>query len=326
MSDIKGQTSSSGGPMTPFGPEQRPWIEQLPPEAFKEGEPYGTPPTINPKDAYQQSSKAYPFQERKLPEQYVQIPPIGMLTKGKESLLEQSLKKIYHYLTLQQKEFLGYQVIEKQDFDRLQPYLDMCINNIGDPFVDGFYTLNSKSAERGVMDFFASLWHAEWPSRVDSTASGDLNHSYWGYVLSMGSTEGNLYAVLSARDYLDGCKLVRDPDEPDTCGLIRPQIPAQDNPNAYTPLAFYSEDTHYSVMKAVHAMNVKTFYQEGMEKYRNECPLPDYQNTGKWPEEVPSLKPSAEYPIGPGMVDLNALKILVEFFVKRGYPPLIILN
>ncbi|PHM52316.1 histidine decarboxylase [Xenorhabdus sp. KK7.4] len=63
------------------------------------------------------------------------------------------------------------------------------LNSVGDPFVAGDFRLNSKVFECAVLDYFAKLWNA--PDR-DSTTPGE---GYWGYVLSMGSTEGNLYAL-----------------------------------------------------------------------------------------------------------------------------------
>ena len=52
--------------------------------------------------------------------------------------------------------------------------------------------------ERGVLNYYASLWNAKWPH--DPTD----RDSYWGYVLTMGSTEGNIHALWSARNYLYG--------------------------------------------------------------------------------------------------------------------------
>ena len=56
----------------------------------------------------------------------------------------------------------------------------------------------AKWIERNVIDYYASLWNTKWP--YDSTDP----ETYWGYVLTMGSTEGNLHAMWSARNYLSG--------------------------------------------------------------------------------------------------------------------------
>ena len=58
--------------------------------------------------------------------------------------------------------------------------------------------------EHNVLDYFASLWNAKWPHDPSDP------ESYWGYVLTMGSTEGNMHAMWSARDYLSG-KYIQHP-------------------------------------------------------------------------------------------------------------------
>ena len=37
--------------------------------------------------------------------------------------------------------------------------------------------------------YYTSLWHAKWPHN-----KSDME-SYWGYLLNMGSTEGNIHAI-----------------------------------------------------------------------------------------------------------------------------------
>ena len=58
------------------------------------------------------------------------------------------------------------------------------IIDIGDPFEPGNYTVNSRELEVAVLDFYARLWHAKTPHNPNDP------DSYWGYILSMGSTEG----------------------------------------------------------------------------------------------------------------------------------------
>ena len=50
-----------------------------------------------------------------------------------------------------------------------------------------------------------SLWNGRWPYKLDDP------ETYWGYVLTVGLTEGNLYAAWNARDYLSGKYLYYDP-------------------------------------------------------------------------------------------------------------------
>ena len=82
-------------------------------------------------------------------------------------------------------------------------------------------------------------------------------------------------------------------------------------------VAFFLEDSHYSLVKCSTVLEVKTFYELGNELYPHECLL-----GGDWPSEVPSEGGDA----GPGSIDVESLYKLVEFFAAKGYPPLIMLN
>ncbi len=314
-----------------FGPTQKPWSEQVPEVARSDDHhkyPDGyiiKPPSGDPIEIYDERSANYPYQQITLKEKYAQLPPDG---QGEEHT--KSLGLMENYYTGQRDEFIGYQCAEQFEISHdISPFLNMSINNIGDPFEDGYFTVNAKQAERGVLDFFASVWHAQWPSLPKPSRSPSLNdadylglseyekykESYWGYILSMGSTEGNLYAVLSARDYLSGFSLVVDEvQEEFLCSPCEEDV----NPNKYTPVAFYSEAAHYSLAKAVHAMQVKTFSQIAFEKIADgekgwECPLDE-----DWPGTVPV----DEY----GSVKIDDLVKLVEFFAKKGYPTFICFN
>ena len=74
---------------------------------------------------------------------------------------------------------------------------------------------------------------------------------------------------------------------------------------------------HFSIMKAMEAMVVSTFYETGTQRYPGECPL-----GGKWPLAVPCVGGDA----GPGSIDIEALKALVDFFSAKGHPILVIFN
>lgn len=93
------------------------------------------------------------------------------------------------------------------------------------------------------------------------------------------------------------------------------------------PIAFYSQDTHYSVIKAMRVLNISTFNDFGSGKYK--CPLVyphDYPNgyskhyldKNGWPLEVPS----DEY----GSIYIPALKKLVGFFASKKHPILVNFN
>ena len=142
-----------------------------------------------------------------------------------------AIAELRRYINNYRATFLGYQstaiLNEKTDTDTtsdLSFLLDTAINNIGDSFpnpqltdpanssqlADGYFSLNAKWVERAVLDYFAERWHAGSPRRVEEDKTENWEKTYWGYVLSMGCTEGNLMALRSARDYLKGRQLLFD--------------------------------------------------------------------------------------------------------------------
>ena len=156
----------------------------------------------------------------------------------------------------QRNHCLGYQVSLSAMYGDLAQYLTLHLNNVGDPFIDGNFTLNTKVLERAVLEFYADLWHATRPHDPENP------ESYWGYVLTMGCAEGDLYGLWNARDYLAGKVLLDDPETTPGAAAQTEQNSLLDrmrrrllqqapvppgNLHAFTPVAFYSEDTHYSV-------------------------------------------------------------------------------
>ncbi|MDB5070635.1 MAG: histidine decarboxylase [Candidatus Eremiobacteraeota bacterium] len=247
-----------------------------------------------------------------------------------------ALDELKAYETRQKANFLGYQANQKLDFaGELSEYLDFHVNNIGDPFVSGNFTVNSKVLERAVLDYYAKLWNAKLPSISQSDPNKPPKftqdpESYWGYVLTMGSSEGNIYGLWNARDYLAGKFLLPDTDDR-PAGDGKPHatetrltyrqapLPA-DNPNAFSPVCFYSQDTHYSIVKFMRVLAIDTFYAVGTARYPGQCPLP--RSGGVWPQEVPSI----DNEDGPGSIDTVALSSLVSFFADKGHPILLSLN
>lgn len=246
--------------------------------------------------------------------EHFELPPGGLPDeKRKKCLAEFTL-----YIKKQKEHFLGYQVNQKMDFtEEVKEFLDCHVNNVGDPFIQGNFTMNSKLLEKAVLDYYARLWHAKYPHDPRDP------ESYWGYVLTMGSTEGNLYGHWTARDYLAGRKLIVDDLLPNKRILkyLKPSS-AKEKGNAYTPVAFFSEDTHYSILKVMRVLEIPVFCEIGRDRYPGENPL---DSEGKWPEtfwEVPSKKGKE----GPGSVDIEKLTLLVEFFASKGHPILICCN
>ena len=119
----------------------------------------------------------------------------------------EALSQLSLYVEKYKDNFMGYQVnpyFENFSEDFAQ-YLNIHLNNVGDPFVSGNLNLNTKFVERAVLDYFASLWNAKWPHEMknkdmDTRTGPDWTDTYWGYVASMGSSEGNMYGLWNARD------------------------------------------------------------------------------------------------------------------------------
>lgn len=242
--------------------------------------------------------------------------PINGLEPSRRKELIADFKE---YIDIQKRHFLGYQADQDIEYaTETSQFLNYHVNNIGDPFTNGNFTINSKIMEQAVLDYYAKLWHAK--PRCDTDPD-----SYWGYVLSMGSSEGNIYGLWNARDYLAGRMLQVDP-KPESLGRTNYLEPLkisreneEINPNAYTPVAFFSEDAHYSITKFMRVLGIATFSEIGEKLYKGENPLEEGES---WPKEVPSQ----DGPAGPGSIDVDKLATLVEFFAGKGYPILVICN
>ena len=238
----------------------------------------------------------------------------------------QAWKKVHDYLHAFQTNMLGFQ--HNQDIqcgDMLKDFLDMHINNSGDPFKIGYYGINTKAMECAVLDYFAKLWNINLRDKEDDKEDG----GYLGYVVSMGCTEANMYALYNARDYLSGKPLLNH-DKKQSPKINYGDTEAQhcnikENPNCFTPVLFQSENTHYSLGKAAHFLGVSTFHDLGSGQFR--CPLTypdDYPNAytedlldkNGWQFLVPVAADGSMY--------LTALTKLVSAFASRGYPPIVI--
>jgi len=82
--------------------------------------------------------------------------------------------------------FLGYPVSKDFDYTELTPFLQYPINNLGDPFEEGTWKVQTHQMEKEVVAFFAKLFRAQ-------------PKDYWGYVTNGGS-ESNLYGLYLARE------------------------------------------------------------------------------------------------------------------------------
>ncbi|MXY72465.1 MAG: histidine decarboxylase [Dehalococcoidia bacterium] len=79
----------------------------------------------------------------------------------------------------------GYPANLAYDYSALTPFLGYSLNNIGDPFHESNYQVNTRAIEREVVATFAELMHLP-------------TDEAWGYVTS-GGTEGNMYGLYLAR-------------------------------------------------------------------------------------------------------------------------------
>ncbi|MBP6563584.1 MAG: hypothetical protein KA214_08945 [Neisseriaceae bacterium] len=234
----------------------------------------------------------------------------------------EAMAQLKAYVATKKQFFLGYQANQALDYaGELDQYLDVQLNNIGDPFQTGNFKLNSKWIERAVLDYFAELWHLPTPHLEMYNEAGQINgdiedigNRYWGYVVSMGSTEGNLYAIRNARDYLNGKVLAVDTasrKQKMHRGFFH-QGHAQGrrlehSETAYEPVLFFSRATHYSIDKIKDILQFDTFSELGRRLYPNDCPL-----GGEWPEHVPTYADDA--------IHLEDLYRLVTFFAEKGHP------
>lgn len=319
----------------PYGPLQLSWSEQRPFGAA------AAPPTKDPKKIYpsvppEGTGGEFPAVDPAL----FEIPANGLTDDQRAAAVAQMREVI----ETQHAHFMGFQANQDERYDDYAWLMNMHVNNIGDPFTGGLFTLNSKFAERAVLDYFASLWNVDWPHIEGEKKPSDR---YWGYILSMGFTEGNLYGLYNARDYLKGRMLIQqevDPTEQlEQCARGK-ELPTREtlrlealdeqrknqggNTLRRQPILFYSQDAHYSIVKSARILEIDTFYDVGNSRYPGQCPITQHlkgDNKGVWPTGVPSNAFDHDNPSS-GEVNVEALKAMVEFFVTEGYPVAIVLN
>jgi histidine decarboxylase len=100
--------------------------------------------------------------------------------------LDQRIDVLLNKVISASDKFLGYPVSKDFDYSRLYEFLKYPINNLGDPFEDSTYKVQTHEMERVVIAFFAKLFRAN-------------PKDYWGYVTNGGS-ESNLYGLYIARE------------------------------------------------------------------------------------------------------------------------------
>ena len=290
-----------------YGPQRKLWRDTLSSIATsKDGKLLISPPSVDPLDLYD-------FKQEPITNSMYQVPSAALSEIQRTEALVETKKVVEDTL----RDTMGYQCNcrEFSHVECVRSFQATRLNNHGSPFVASIYScLTAHWMERNVLDYFASLWHAKWPHNLKDP------ESYWGYTLTMGSTEGNLYAVWNARNYLSG-KYMSSIGEKSKCSLSNYSYTQctcpNNNPNTLSPVAFYSHETHYSIMKALEAMAVPSFYEIGTRMYPEQCPLGT-----DWPLAVPCEGGDA----GNGTIDIKALSTFVDFFSAKGHPIIAIFN
>ena len=96
------------------------------------------------------------------------------------------IQNIYSRISRNSSSFLGYPLAKDFNFKEFAPFLNLCINNVGDPESPSTLAVDTKDTEKKVISFFADI------------LSSNIN-DVWGYVTN-GGTEGNLYGLYLARE------------------------------------------------------------------------------------------------------------------------------
>ena len=300
----------------PYGPGGDPWKCTVSPVAVDElGAYLIEPPSEDPIETYPKTMVVENEGQKELQEALYQVPSGGIpdiqtIERAKTLALERNQKF--------QADFLGFQANQAFDYSDLNGFMKICTNNIGDPFRESSKKTNTRWIERNVLDYYASLWNIRWPHNPYE------DDSYWGYCLTMGSTEGNMYSMWNARDYVTGKAIMIDdrPDGPTPYSLVQCKLKNADTRSPKVadrilrPVAFYSLDTHYSLAKTVALLQISTFSQLVQTEYSRD-PSPLSGNRG-WPEFVPS-NPD-------GTISGDDLAALVGFFAEKGHPIIVLFN
>ncbi len=100
--------------------------------------------------------------------------------------LHERLQQLLRDAQAARDDYLGYPVSKDFDHASLAAFLGVPLNNLGDPFTDSTWRVDSRALEREVVEFFARLMRAP-------------DGEWWGYVTNGGS-EGNLYGLYLSRE------------------------------------------------------------------------------------------------------------------------------
>lgn len=107
--------------------------------------------------------------------------------------MENWIQTTYDRIRNNTDNFLGYPLAKDLDYARFAPFLNLCINNVGDPESNSTLAIDTKEIERKVIKFFSNVLNAN-------------TEDVWGYVTN-GGTEGNLYGLYVAREAFQNAKV-----------------------------------------------------------------------------------------------------------------------
>lgn len=110
---------------------------------------------------------------------------------------ERRLAELLDRLRRESETYLGYPNNQLLDHQNLAPFLDLVVNNIGDPEM-GNFGLHTCEFEREVIAFFSEIYRL-------SAAAG------WGYVTN-GGTESNLHGLFAGRERFPDAPLLFSED------------------------------------------------------------------------------------------------------------------
>lgn len=71
-----------------------------------------------------------------------------------------ALDDLYERLSERNRDALGYPAAKDFDCTPLLRFLQLPLNNVGDPFAEGTYQVETRQFERDVLEFFAEMLRA----------------------------------------------------------------------------------------------------------------------------------------------------------------------
>ena len=146
--------------------------------------------------------------------------PASAITESQRERLDQFAQKFLE----KKKSAAGYPVNQETSLDEFYAWYmkhgwyRVAMNNVGDPYKQSPYSLNSHEFEQEVVNYFARLY-------------GFKEGDYWGFVTASG-TDGNNHGIYFGRKYLESKSSVE-------------------------PIIYVSEEAHYSIKKLADVQNTE---------------------------------------------------------------------